>query len=202
MKSSEQQGEQKNEQFPLFIPRATARPSRDVSHSLHVEGESLFVTTVGDYHDISGSHHDHRVTVLGCGPAGPPGACGKTAAPARTPAGWGNAQAVMFYRPISKARSGNEMETESHGSVGGPGDGGEGPGRGAGRRAAAACGPRRHARRPAETRGCDGGPRGIMMARDRSVVWVCHYTAVDRAIMASPCCGGGEGSKQYGQGPG
>jgi hypothetical protein len=148
MKSSEQQGEQKNEQFPLFIPRATARPSRDVSHSLHVEGESLFVTTVGDYHDISGSHHDHRV--LGCGPAGPLAACGKTAAPARTPAGWGNSQAVMFYRPISKARSGNasEMETESHGSVGGPRDGGEGPGRGGG-----------EPRRPVGRGGMRGGQR-------------------------------------------
>jgi hypothetical protein len=40
--------------------RQGARPSRDTSHGLHPQGESLFVTPDGDYMD----------RILGCGPAG------------------------------------------------------------------------------------------------------------------------------------
>ena len=54
----------KNEQFPFFIPRATARCGHRgirTMPGLHPEGGSLLVTPGGDYMDSM---------ILGCGPAG------------------------------------------------------------------------------------------------------------------------------------
>jgi hypothetical protein len=66
----------KNEQFPLFNPRATARPthwpSRDTSHSLHPEGKSLFkLVTPNSALNGRGEYMDSdSILGLGCGPAG------------------------------------------------------------------------------------------------------------------------------------
>jgi hypothetical protein len=100
-------------------------------------------------------------------------ACGEAAAC------WGNAQAVTFYRPISKSRSGGmRWKLKVMGGVGRR------------RRAREERRPRRHARRLAETRGA-GGPSG--MARDRCLGGLQRSSGLSLRRRRV---------KRYGQGPG
>jgi hypothetical protein len=80
----------KNEQFPLFIPRATARRGhcgiRPMVYILKGKVSSLRQMTIIWTRTASSDAARQ--------------ACGEAAA------SWGSAQAVTFYRPISKSRSG------------------------------------------------------------------------------------------------